>query len=623
MKPILGLDTETYRGKAFILQTPETVIPIRRFRDFVSFIVNSGYTNFVFFNIDYDVSALLKHLPTYVAANLYLEKAVKVLGCEMRYFPGKYFRLRFHGKSYNFYDLYPFFQCSLDFAGKKFLGIRKRKISKNLLSNLTPQRYRRHKTVIDAYGRHDAYITQKLGELLLEAFKSAGIKHKHLYSPGNIAKNFWRSTGIKDIAPQGECAEFIAKGYYGARIEVLRRGFFSDLVIDDIKSAYPAAMSHLPNFAKAVYKFSDKIESPYFFAEVKVFDKPGHFHLLPYRTEENVLIFPRYSGQTTVISCFEHDLYKRLNLGKLQIVRVCNIFVGKNLPYRKHINKLFAGRKESALKSLAFKLVLNSSYGIKAEKISDIEAVSFFRGYRQRLSVYERTLADNFKILLSRKCAHALRFWEKACNCRYCKAASKISRKRYWRGENLFEYGNRFFYSRSKPGKHSNLAIAALITAYVRCQVFLRMRRHPKTVVGVFTDSLLYTGKPDAQTSSKLGKWERKYIGKSFVIGAGIYETRDETKTRGFRWKKKLSGLLRKSRGTSIHIPQNMRVSIGQVVRQGVEDFNFNEILSSSRTIDLNFDTKRIWERDFLNGRDVLTNSITSNPISLTNIGES
>src|SRR5678815_2911572 len=90
----VALDTETYKGKAFLLSTSTEAILIASFRDFQNILFRyPKKTRFVFYNLDYDISALVKFLPRRIAAQIYLDRTVKYGSVWLRYIPGKVFSI--------------------------------------------------------------------------------------------------------------------------------------------------------------------------------------------------------------------------------------------------------------------------------------------------------------------------------------------------------------------------------------------------------------------------------------------------------------------------------------------------------------------------------------------------
>lgn len=616
-----ALDTETYKGKAFLLSTAKRVYQIKGFCHFVEIAANLD-RRFTFFNLEYDVSALLKYLPKSIVEQIYLDKLVYYRDFSIRYLPGKYFRISGAGFSLHFYDIFPFFQSSLDIASKKYLGVGKSEMPKSWLARLSPEFYQKHREKIDHYAIQDAKLTQGLTDLILQALQESNIGIEHLYSPGYVAKSYLKQQGIKIQDVPAKYLDFVREGYFGARIEVVKRGYFPNCQMYDIKSAYPYALSQLPNFSGSRFSLDKTIKTNYYFVRAKVWSKPAHSHLLPYRTSKNLIIFPEYTGQTTVMTNFEYEYLTKHKLAKVEILEVLNIWKKSNSkPFAPIIANLFARRKESTGKSILFKLILNSLYGIFAEKITEYRKVGIVRAYYQ---IMRQSESASRKLLLAqakRSCPYVERYWEHGCTCGYCKAIRKYFGRRRFSDKPLLQNGESYYSKFEKAGRMTNLALAAMITALIRVQIFDYQRKAGNKFIACFTDSILTEKGVSYKTGCQLGELEKKYDTPLLMIGAGVYETKEETKTRGFRWIGKLSKILKKksnSKRRSIHISQKARVSAGIMIRRPLVRYSdFNEIQTVSKSLDLNFDQKRIWDKSFDNAPDVFKSKILSTPIIL------
>jgi hypothetical protein len=616
-----ALDTETYKGKAFLLSHPLGIVLLANWENFADFCYDNG-KRFTFFNMEYDVSALLKFLPEKVVEQIYLEKYARWQGYKFRYLAGKYFQVSSARGTLHFYDLYPFFQTSLDTASKKYLGKRKKELPKGIIARngISPTVYKRNRKLVNSYAIQDAKLLQGLTDLITESLKEIDLEIQHLYSPGYVAKKFLRKNGVKvsDVPP--EFRGIIEKSYHGARIEVVKRGTFKRTKIYDIKSAYPEAFAKLPDFLKATYYSSKKIESKYFVAKVRIWMKAANIYLLPWKTPDKLTIFPRFQGQETVITSLEYDYLRKHKLcDKIEVLEVINIVTKRGKPFARMIKRLFLERKKSQAKSILFKLILNSMYGIFAERIEEYEQVSFVRGYYQGLRQLENNYRQLFITRMALRCSHARVYWKKECKCSDCKFVRQVLRRRKIKDKSLFMKRDKFYVKRKKGGRFRNLTIAAFVTASARVKIFDYARKADNGFLACFTDSIIATGNVNFKTGENLGDLEKKYSGKTMLLGSGIYETKDETKTRGFRWKQKLTALLRKNKNKHvIAIPQKMRVSLGIFVRRPVVAFDdFNAIKDKAKNLELNFDRKRVWKRNFKNAGDVLQSQISSAPISL------
>lgn len=618
----IAIDTETYKGRAFLLSWADGCVEINSWQDFLKHCYALG-RKFTTFNLDYDASAIFRYLPPETVEGLYLNESVQVGNLRLRYLVGKYLEIVGDRRGgLRFYDIYPFFQTTLDQAGFKFVGMRKKELPRGIIgrNGIAPRVYKRHKKIVQQYAVYDAAITQKLTELIEAALKEIKLEVKHLYSPGYIAKRFLASNKIKVRDVPGKFQKFASAAYHGARIEVVQRGTFPQAAIYDIKSAYPSAFRELPDLLHAQYHMSKKIESKWFIARVRVFAEPAYLHLLPVK-KDGLTYFPQFTGQETTITCYEYDYLKKHKLAKIEVLEVLNIVCNGKKPFRKMINKLFAERKKSAGKNLLFKLILNSLYGIFAESLTSYEKVDFVRGYYQGLRQLETNYKRLFVAAMARRCENARAYWEKACTCEDCKFTRRIVGKKQFRDKALFQKNGEFYLSRKKAGRFRNIVLAAFVTAQVRVKIFDLARQSGKSFIACFTDSIITGKRIKYATGEKLGDLEKKYSGKVVMLGSGIYETAEETKMRGFRWKKKLSGLIRDNRGKKVlRIPQKMRVSLGIFVRRPLIKFDdFNDIKTRHKDLEVNFDRKRIWEDDFKNAGEVLRRKIGSKPFRLTN----
>lgn len=616
-----ALDTETYKGKAFLLSTAERVYQIKGFVHFVE-IVAQMETRFTFFNLEYDVSAILKYLPKSVVEQVYLDKQVYYREFSLRYLAGKYFRISGAGFALHFYDIFPFFQTSLDNASKKYLGIGKKDMPKSWLARLSPDFYQRHKEKIDQYAIQDAKLTQGLTDLICDALAESQIGIEHLYSPGYVAKSYLKQKGVKIQDVPAKHLEFVREGYYGGRIEVVKRGNFARAQMYDIKSAYPFALSQLPNFSGARYTKDKVIKAEYYFVRAKVWSNPATSHLLPYRTSKGLIIFPQFTGQTTVMTNFEYEYLIKHKLAKVEILEVLNIWKNSNdKPFEKLIAELFAKRKESTGKSILFKLILNSLYGIFAEKIVEYKKVGIVRAYYQIMRESENASRNLLLTQAKRHCPHVARYWERTCDCGYCRIMRKYMKYRNFRDKPLLQNGKAYYSKFEKAGRMTNIALAAMITAFIRVRIFDYQRQAGKKFIACFTDSILTENVNCYKTGDQIGDLEKKYNTPVLMIGSGVYETIEETKTRGFRWIGKLSAILKQRKNakkTTVFISQKSRVSAGIMIRRPLVRYSdFNEIQSVSKGLDLNFDQKRVWQRKFANAKDALKSKMLSNPIIL------
>ena len=606
----IALDTETIRGKAALLSTATDVYQIRSFDDFYERVKNLG-RRFVFYNLDYDFLALMKLLDDEKClTDIYLHGRGRSDLYSFQYIGGKYWSIK-HAKepALEIFDIMPFFQTSLDNAAKKYLGIGKRKIDAGLLNNLTWGKIYKHWDKVSEYARVDAELTQKLSDKLVQGLRAVNLENEKLYSPGFIAKKWYQKRGVKPVKLDREIDQFARKSYFGGRIEVWRRGYLKNVHIYDLKSAYPAAISQLPDLSQARFWYSQKPESMQYIAQVKIASKKIGVH--PVR-RDGMLYFPTLENVRRWVTSYELEVMQK-NGVDVQFERTLNFESYNPEPiFSNLVNELFIKRKNSGFDSIVYKLILNSGYGIFAETVKQYAEIPVESAYQRLSRTYLKEEFANFLRLQSGRCENSWQYWN--CGCSTCLAIRRLRKSlRGGRGEAVFSAGNRFYKKRVRSGKFHNIVYASLITGWCRAELLKVMFRYPSAIVGCFTDSIV-ADRPLAIEGDGLGKWEKQYSGKIYIVGSGVYQTDAETKTRGFFWRKKLTPIIRKSKSTRVYIPQNVRESLGIVLRQGVEIADLNVIRPDEKLLDLNFDQKRVWERDFLSGADFLQNCIKSRP---------
>lgn len=625
-KRYIAFDTETEKGKAFLMTTAKHAFEITSFLQWVSIMAQYQVENqnqaFTVFNIEYDVSALLKYLPQHIVKQIYLDKEVEYRGLRIRYIAGKFFSVRKGCTFIEVFDIFPFFQTSLDNAAQKFLNKRKIAMPKTILANLTRKYYRRHKKQVDKYGIRDAQLTQGLTDLICDALEQSNIPVDKLYSPGYIAKCYLAQKGLKIREVPERYIDFVKRGYYGARIETVKRGFFPKAYVYDIKSAYPYALSQLPNFAAASYYYSKKPQTKYFFAEVKVWSKKALVHLLPYRTKANLIVFPHYNGQTTVLTNFEYEYLKRHNLAKVEFRKVLNIRVDNTRDFKPIIEELYLRRKESAGLSILFKLILNSMYGIFAERKSGYQTVGLVKSYFLLVNEAKQASKDYLISVAAKHCPQAEYYYNSACACNVCNVLRKQLRftfRKFKPVTPVFNYGKTYYQKTVVPGKMANMALAAMITAFTRVQIFDYIRQAGDGLIAAFTDSVLTTAKLKIPARAKLGELELQEKTPLLILGCGVYETANKTKSRGFRGVRQLRKIIQKQKRKAVlSIAQNKRVSLGILVRRPLLRYEtFNEIQEESKSMRINFDKKRNWDKPYKVAGEILTRKSLSQPLNL------
>lgn len=640
---ILTFDTETQKGKAFLACTcngkEENAFLLKNKSDVMQFFAYlHGQTKIGFcYNLEYDISALIKYFGQQTIIDFYLEKPVIFEYDDVQYelsgFIRKFCKLsKLTKKIVNneekicreitmFYDIGQYYEfLSLDKAAKKHLGESKDDIpqewKKNMIKYFENPRY---KNKIIEYCKKDARLTHRLTEKFFRMLIESGIltekkiKTSKYYSSGYIAKKF---IGKKaKILPfnDEEVNEFLKNFCFGGRIEVMRRGYFPKVYLYDINSAYGSGLADLKGIT--YHQFSQKKDesAEYFFADCDFYIPENY--ILPVPVKFKNWKYPFGTGRAILDKRTFNNV---LQSGKiLKVRKYLNIYAEERYPFRDIVNKLYEEKLKSESHKFIFKNMINAYIGKLNEKMKTKTFVP-----EEKHDIIINMISDWNQALLSfedeiKHCNCGCYEREKVdprCRCITCmnwrKRYGKIKEppKCYW-------HGDRMFYSTEKLKSKTHPVYNALVVSGMRNTMYEKGLTLGENTIGFFTDAIFSTS-PIASTSNKLGDFSEKYRGWLYLIGSGVYETAQGTKIRGYNKDLSLIEYAQKNKNKdTLSIPSLSRIGTGRAV--GTESFNkFNELIEAPRTMNLNFDTNRVWERQFKNFGEALKNNINSNPIN-------
>jgi len=611
----IALDTETYQGSAFLLATPSGCHVLDPRYGGPSATVLENYIEVlrrlpkksVYYNLDYDIAALVKCLGSETVRRIYLSERVEVLrDVTMDYLPGRHMRVTIAGERWDHYDLYPFFQRSLSAAATAFLPVSARKgsLDGGMIARLSPTVFRRHKREVLEYALQDARTTQALLDLVLESAETAGLKTKSLYSPGNLAKQYLRSQGIRPMPEPGHARELARAAYYGGRIETFQRGTFSDVELWDISSAYPHAAASLPYFGDAHVEpvRAGLPASEYFIARGRLSTSVDAIPLLPIR-RDGVLRYPHLNGMRVTLTSLEYRALPRGSVFEPE----CGIAIYPQGSIREMIERLYRERQESPAKSLINKLILNSMYGIFAERKRQYLKIAPWQAYYRAVDNLRRGEKGVAIAALESLCPEVRRYWARVCECNACAVARRLARGRRFLSEyDLLESGDDFYRVVESRGKYMNMIQASFITAFVRVRVQRALELCGSDAISCATDSVTVIADSVGSTLMRahalagdrgLGSWNLEARGPMLAIGAGVYEHAGKSRLRGFRYSGSLKELLESRQSSAVyHIAQRKRLSGPQLVRLPLHHIGmFNVLADAPKKLDLNFDSKRVW----------------------------
>lgn len=591
VKEFFAFDTETERGKAFIISVAGKGIytyKTKRKEDITKFlrdVIAKKWGNIGWcYNLDYDVIATLKYYGDDIITRLYLTKEIQIENITISYVPRKFLTLKSRGKTVYIFELMQYFNMSLDKAGEKYLGERKKKIGGKKAKQQIHELYKKNPEKIIEYCEKDADLTVRLAEKLESMLQLSGIDVVKYYSCGYLAKQYLKKHGVSFNPLRDEkIIEFVRPAYYGGRIEFMRRGTFKRVYQYDINSAYPYAITKLEQIIG--YKFATTIDpvARYFFVSCVVnIPKDTHFSPLAYRNKQGLITYP--SGVISItVDCITFNTMKKEGMIK-KVVKVLNVYTSGEKPFKKLVERMYLRRQVAPPdENYILKIILNSLYGKFAEKRKDYIEID----EDEALLMLDNHLSDH-------------------------------------RRPRIIETEAGYFVRKVYYSKNSNLIYAALITSEIRNYLYKVMKEMPaRSLIGTMTDCIFSTVPINNRHISKkkqLGKFGFKCCSSLYVIGSGVYATKDENKLRGYNVKTNLVYLAGKNgKKTTLKIPSTERLGAGKFVVQGLDLDELNVISDNKKNLNLNFDTKRVWERNgFTNFGESLKGNISSTPLFIS-----
>lgn len=591
VKEFFAFDTETERGKAFIISVAGNGIYTYETKTkeditvFLQDVIKKKWGNIGWcYNLDYDVIAILKYYGDDIITRLYLTKEIVIEGITISYVPRKFLTLKHKGKTVYIFELMQYFNMSLDRAGEKYLGMRKKNIGGKKAKQNIYSLFKKNPQKIIEYCEQDAELTVQLAEKLESMLQVSGIDVTKYYSCGYLAKQYLKKHGVSFNPLRDEkIIDFVKPAYYGGRIEFMRRGTFKRVFQYDINSAYPYAITKLEQIIG--YKFSSTIDpaAKYYFVECIV-NIPENvlFSPLAYRNKQGLITYP--SGVISItIDCLTFATMKKERMIK-KVVKVLNVYTNGEKPFKKLVERMYNRRQVApADENYILKIILNSLYGKFAEKRKDYVEIE----ESEALLMLDSHLSDQKK-------------------------------------PRIIETEVGYFMRKVYYSKNSNLIYAALITSEIRNYLYKVMKEMPQgSLIGTMTDCIFSTVPVPNKYISKtkgLGKFGFKCCSSLYVIGSGVYATADENKLRGYNVKTNLVHLAKKNgKRTSLKIPSTERLGAGKFVVQGLDLDELNVISDQKKNLNLNFDTKRKWQNNgFRNFSESLRKNISSKPLFIS-----
>jgi len=367
---VFGFDTEAYyNGHCFMYATSEG--DVWNDVEFPHSLFSRKYrnANFVCYNLKYDESAILQFLNKTQLETLWKTDQVMIGDIKIKIIPHKCLTISKKGHSCKFYDMYNFFQGTLNFNAKKYLNKEKFDIeTKTFYKYFVAVNWKE----IANYCIQDAILVKELADLIIGKFENIGVYPKKLYSTAYISYQYFsKNTNYQTVEKfwkeDKKLLDFSLASYNGGKFEVTTKGT-GYLYEYDIVSAYPYEIANLVGLehSRVVWDNHYRKYAVYGFLHVKM--KIGvNTHSSVASKINNTCVF--YSGYVEkIITKSEYEYLIECGTD-ITIIEACWIHIDKKTyPYREEIEKLVKFKKQykqsgEELDCHTVKLIMNSLYG--------------------------------------------------------------------------------------------------------------------------------------------------------------------------------------------------------------------------------------------------------------------
>lgn len=560
---ICAFDTETINGYCRLITDSYGKFAFTKsFEDCADFIMDEkhqGKRNF-FFNLRYDSQAILKYLPVSVLDLLHQVNSVEYGAYDIRLVEKKFFSISKEHRTVRFFDISQFYRKSLKVCAP-LVGMKKLEFD---VTELTEKDFGNPKML--TYCIEDSRIAQKLAERFVNLTSSV-CPTKDFYSCASVSKK-WLLTNFDVKFPRHtKLLDFALKSYRGGRFETMQRGYFDKLYNYDIRSAYPTEIAELEDCNGSVIsdaEYHPDAAHSFLKCDVEIYNSL----ISPLGAKQKTLmIYPNGVFKDIYLTKREYELIDKLGF-PIKVKEGMHLIGSSGKPFHDEIHRIFNLRNEYKQngddREYILKIILNSTYGcfIQLTKTKEVSS--------------EET--DNY---------------------------SRI-------GNEIVFFKNKF-----KAGTLFNPIWAAEITANVRCKLFEDSFRKANNIIAYATDGILTTSELPLDIGYKLGEYE-KCADSGIVLGCGIYALQEKQRMRGFSQNKcDLFELIKNNLDSNtINVNQFRPRNLGECIKQNrVGDLNkFEQV---NKQLNINFDTKRVWERPFTNCRDVMNSQIMSVPLCI------
>ena len=560
-KSVNGFDTETENGKVFLIADSEgNTKEIKEFKDIAEFLLkkkNQGSLNF-FYNLRFDFESFLQYLNEDSLNELRDKGKTKFQDYKIKWIPKKYFSISKGHHTAGFYDVAQFFRMSLKNA-VQYYGLENKDFNKWIefkeIRNDIYQYYLKHRQKIEWYCFQDAFYTKQLGLLFYNKLKKVGFNPIHFYSSGSLAQDY-----------------FLQK----CRIPSLITGKKNNLIFAVPKEALKYAWN-------SYYGGRFEVLKKGYFKKAYIYDLSSAY---PSEIKDLIDIT---KGTWHKVNEFKEDAYYGF-----YHIRV--LFAGlKIAPLPKRLKNGLVVYPEGSFETYTTQKELEF---ILKNKIGSVQVIDgwIFYPYEQKF-VFREEIQKIYELKTKSKEKDKVFYliYKLLMNSLYGKFAQAVNHK---------------------TGSLWNPVYASVLCSNTRVKLLQKSLGIENHVIAFHTDSII--SDIPLSHSKGLGKWEFKDSGQLVVLMSGIYTLKGVKLHKGSRGFSKGLNLFENLKTKSKTIEHNFirPLHLNECLIQKEKSIQDIDVFTTiTKKLDINGDFKRIWNKKFKSGFDVLKNQIESQPL--------
>lgn len=391
----VAFDTETYNSNGnliclcnsktdkVLMGSPEKLPDFQDYFDYFENLKMFPSTIFIAYNLKFDSEVILKSLGNKILTKFYKEDKFDGVynGIKIRYIPKKHLSLRKGKTSLLFFDALQFFigsgingKTDLDSVAQKYLGEQKeydgKYPDKNFPDKIIPSEMKK----IITYCKQDCNLTVKIMNIWVDAFyKNFKFYPIKFYSCGFLTSQYFKTkllTPLRFTNTPYPIQNLAYQSYFGGRFEPFERGYFENIHNNDIKSAYPKAMSVIPDMRNGKWKrlinIKDIFDCDMGFFKIKVQINETNISPFMLRQVNGLVVCP--VGEI-ITHCTLHELLNALEYYDIKIKMISGYIFKSNSSEPTEFNKLIMEMYKKRMlqtnegQKYIYKVLVNSGYG--------------------------------------------------------------------------------------------------------------------------------------------------------------------------------------------------------------------------------------------------------------------